>query len=180
MTQQRRRIDQVMDASFSEDLENLSIDDLRAKRSMCDDLDTELSYYRRMIQGRLDLLDFELRRHSGEETRSLIEALPEILADSPSGRTSNPLDRELSLELPELAGRGSREVDTALSNGFLTRLPMIEEDELRRIRVSLSEMESQVSAQRRAVYDSHDVVVNEIMKRYREGTASADEFLPTD
>jgi len=48
---------------------------------MCDDLEGELSYYRRLLHGRLDLLNFELRRRSGEETRSLIEALPEILAD---------------------------------------------------------------------------------------------------
>ncbi|MDK1027109.1 MAG: hypothetical protein QGM46_09465 [Actinomycetota bacterium] len=179
MTQQRRRIDQVMDESFSKDLDNLAIDDLRSRRSICDELDTELSYYRRMIQGRIDLLDFELRRRSGEETRSLIEALPEILTDSASGRTSNPLDRELSLDLPELAGGGAREVDTALSDGFLAHLPTIEVDELRRIRDSLSEMEAKISEQRRAVYDAHDIITGEITKRYREGTASADELLST-
>lgn len=180
MTQQRRRVDQVMSESFTGDLEDLPIDELRSRRAICDDLDTELSYYRRMIQGKLDLLDFELRRRSGEETRSLIEALPEILADSPSGKTSNPLDRELSLELPELAGGGSRDVDAALSNGFLTRLPTIEVSELRRIRESMSEMETKVSKQRRAVYDAHDIITGEITKRYREGTASADEFLSTN
>ncbi len=76
MTQQRRRIDQVMDESFTKGIEDVPIDDLRARRVTCDELDTELSYYRRMLHGRMDLLDFELRRRSGEETRTLIEALP--------------------------------------------------------------------------------------------------------
>jgi hypothetical protein len=177
MPQQRRRIDQVMDESFTADIEDISIDDLRSRRVICDDLETELSYYRRMLHGRMDLLDFELRRRSGEETRSLIEALPEILADTPSGRTSNPLDRGLSLDLPALAGGGKREVDQALSDGFLTHLPTTGTDELRNIREVLSETESTVSTQRRAVYDAHDIITAEITRRYREGSASADEFL---
>jgi len=166
-----------MDESFTMGLEELPIDDLRSRRVMCDDLDTELSYYRRMIHGRMDLLDFELRRRSGEETRTLIEALPEILADSPSGRTSNPLDRELSLDLPELAGGGKREVDQALSDGFLAHLPTIDTDELHTIREVLSDTEQLVSKQRRAVYDAHDIITGEITRRYRDGSTSADEFL---
>lgn len=177
MTQHRRRIDQVMDESFTSNLEDLSIDELRERRVMCDKLDTEFSYYRRMIHGKLDLLDFELRRRSGEETRSLIDALPEILSDSPSDRTSNPLDRELSLDLPELAGEGNREVDAALSDGFLARLPTIEVDELRAIRDSMADLEQRVSEQRRAVYASHDMITAEIARRYREGSASAGELL---
>jgi len=177
MTQQRRRIDQVMDESFTTGLEDLPIDDLRSRRVICDDLDTELSYYRRMLHGRMDLLDFELRRRSGDETRSLIEALPEILADSPSGRTSNPLDRELSLDLPELAGTGRREVDAALSDGFLAHLPTTETAELKNIREVLSETEKTVSTQRRSVYNAHDIITGEITRRYREGSTSADEHL---
>lgn len=178
MTQQRRRLDQAMAESFTNDIESISIDDLRTRRVICDDLDTELSYYRRMLHGRMDLLDFELRRRSGEETRSLIEALPEILADSPSGRTSNPLDRELSLDLPELAGSGNREIDQVLGDGFLARLPVTETDDLRSIRELLSETELSVSLQRRTVYDAHEIITAEITRRYREGSASADEILP--
>lgn len=177
MTEQRRRIDQVMDESFTATLEDLSIDDLRDRRVMCDELDTELSYYRRMIHGRVDLLDFELRRRSGEETRSLIEALPEILADPPSSRTSNPLDRELSLTLPELAGSGKREVDQALSDGFLAHLPTTDTDELQAIREALTETEAVVSTQRKAVYNALDIIAGEITRRYRDGSASADETL---
>ena len=130
-----------------------------------------------MLHGRMDLLDFELRRRSGEETRTLIEALPEILSDGPSGRTSNPLDRELSLELPELAGTGKRDIDDVLGDGFLSRLPATEIADLRSIRDALSATERTISNQRRSVYDAHDIITGEITRRYREGSTSADEIL---
>lgn len=177
MAQHRRRIDQVLDPSFTEDLESLSIEDIRERRDMLDDLDTEFSYYRRILHGRMDLLDFELRRRSGEETRSIIEALPEILSDGATGSTSNPLDRELSLETPEFAGAGRRQVDKALSDDFLAHLPLLEDAELSEIREGLAASESEISKQRRAVYDAHDLIVAELTRRYRDGAANADELL---
>ena len=173
----RRRIDRVLESDFTEQLNGVPVEELRSRRQMLDDLDTELSYYRRMLHGKLDLLDFELRRRSGEETRSLIEALPEILADPPSARTSNPLDKELSLDLPDLAGEGRRAVDQALSDDFLARLPFLEDDELTSVRDSLAKTEKSVSDQRRAVHDAHDAITGELTQRYREGVADADELL---
>lgn len=179
MAQQRRRIDQVMDPSFTAALDTIPLDELRARRALLDDLDTELSYYRRIFHGRLDLLDFEVRRRAGTESRTLIDALPEILADAPSGKTSNPLDRERSLELPELSGIGRREVDQALGDDFLARLPLLDDSDLMRIRDSLSATEATVSEQRRSVYDAHDLITAELTRRYRDGSASPDELLST-
>ena len=176
-SQHRRRIDRVLDADFTDALGTVDVEELRARRQMLDELDTEPSYYRRMLHGKLDLLDFELRRRTGEETRSLIEALPEILADPPSAKTSNPLDRELSLELPELAGEGRRAVDQALSDDFLARLPFLDDDELTAVREGLAATERTVSDQRRAVHDAHDAITGELTQRYREGVADADELL---
>jgi hypothetical protein len=166
-----------MDPSFTEDLESLDTDEIRARRTMLDDLDTEFSYYRRILHGRMDLLDFELSRRAGNETRSLIEALPDILSDGASGTTSNPLDRELSLETPEFAGAGRREVDKALADDFLIRLPRLSDEELAEIREGLAASEHEVSVQRRAVYNAYDLVTSELTSRYRDGSADADELL---
>ena len=166
-----------MDPSFTEDLESLETDEIRARRSMLDDLDTEFSYYRRILHGRMDLLDFELSRRAGNETRTLIEALPDILSDGASGTTTNPLDKELSLETPEFAGAGRREVDKALADDFLIRLPRLDDDELAGIREGLAASEKEVSVQRRAVYNAYDVITSELTKRYRDGNADADELL---
>lgn len=180
MSQQRRRIDRVLDPSFTEAIDTVPIAELRERRQLLDVLDTELSYYRRVLHGRLDLLDFELRRRSGAETRSIIEALPEILADPPSGRTTNPLDRELPVEAPEHVGEGRREVDRALDDDFLARLPMLEDDALVSIRDDLAATERTVSEQRRAVHDAHDLITGELTRRYRDGLADADELLSTN
>ncbi len=171
-----------MGANFTATLSEVPLDELRQRRALLDHLDTELSYYRRMLHGRLDLLDFELRRRTGAETRSLIEALPDILSDGPSGKTSNPLDKERSVDLPELpglSGAGRREIDQVLTDGFLARLPSLEGDDLTRIRDALSTTEATVSEQRRAVYDAHDLITAELTRRYRDGSASPDELLST-
>ncbi|MDA2979587.1 MAG: aerial mycelium formation protein [Actinomycetota bacterium] len=177
MEQHRRRIDQVMDPSFIAGLEELDLDEIRGRRNTLDELDTEFSYYRRILHGRMDLLDFEMRRRDGSETRSLIEALPEILGDGVSGKTSNPLDRELSVKTPEFAGLGRRNVDKALADDFLSRLPFLEDRELVEIRKSLAEAEHEVSDQRRAVYNAYDVITSDLTRRYRDGAADADELL---
>ena len=62
MTEHRRRIDQIMEPSFVDGLGDLSLDELRDRRRMCDDVENELSYYRRMLHGRMDLLRRLVRR----------------------------------------------------------------------------------------------------------------------
>ncbi len=177
MDQSRRRIDQVSDPTFTRDLDTLPLDELRERRHVLDDLDRELSYYRRILHGRMDLLAFELRRRSGEETRSLIEALPEILADSPTGDRET-LPKALPVEPPELPARGRRAIDRALGNDFLARLPELDDAELEEIQRGLTEAERAVSAQRRTVYEAHEQILAELTRRYRTGLADVDELLP--
>jgi len=165
----RRRIDQVTDPAYVQDLDSLSMEELRNRRRVLDDLDTEFSFYRRMLHGRMDLLSFEMKRRSGEETRSLIEALPQILADGIDGPSRNTIPKDLSLTLPELSGTGNRSIDKVLGDGFLAYLPSLEDDELAEIQATLAEAEQQVSTQRRSVYDVYDLVNEEITRRYRNG-----------
>jgi hypothetical protein len=165
----RRRIDHVTDPAYVQDLASLSMEELRNRRRVLDDLDTEFSFYRRMLHGRMDLLAFEIKRRSGEETRSLIEALPQILADGIDGPSRNTIPKDLSLTLPELSGAGNRSIDRVLGDGFLTHLPSLEDDELEEIQAALAEAERQVSIQRRTVYDVHDRINEEITHRYRDG-----------
>lgn len=177
MEPRRRRIDQVTDPAYVQDLELLSMDELRNRRRVLDDLDTEFSFYRRMLHGRMDLLSFEMKRRSGEETRSLIEALPQILADGIDGPSRNTIPKDLSLDLPELSGSGNRSIDRVLGDGFLAYLPSLEDDELEDIQATLTEAEQQVSTQRRSVYDVHDRISEEITRRYRDGLVDTADLL---
>jgi hypothetical protein len=136
----------VSEASFTADLDNLALDELRERRRVCDDLNSELSYYRRLLHGRLDLLGFELRRRSGEETRSLIEALPEILADSGEPHRES-MPKNLPIELPDM-GERRRAIDRALDDDFLAHL-----------------------------HDALTAILEELTRRYRDGSATVDELL---
>ena len=177
MERRRRRIDLISDPAYVEDLESLPMDELRKRRIILDDLDTEFSFYRRMLHGRMDLLSFEMRRRSGEETRSLIEALPQILADGIDGPSRHTIPRDLPLTLPDLSGDGNRSIDRVLGDDFLTHLPSLDDDELEEIQTALTEAEREVSTQRRAVYDVHDQISAEITRRYRDGLADGADLL---
>jgi len=175
MTEHRRRIDQIVEPSFVDGLGELSLDDLRERRRVCDDVENELSYYRRMLHGRMDLLGFELRRRSGEETRSLIEALPEILTDGASGYV--PSGRPTRVTLPDLPDQRRRHIDEVLEADFLTRIALVEEDELNDIQRSLVETEGEISAQRHAVQEAFNTIQAELTRRYKDGLANFDEIL---
>ncbi|MEN8112859.1 MAG: aerial mycelium formation protein [Actinomycetota bacterium] len=176
MGPRRRRIDQVTDPAYAEDLDALSMDELRERRGVLDDLDTELSYYRRMLHGRMDLLSFEMKRRSGEETRSLIEALPQILADGISAAPRTAIPKDLPLELPEKSGAGNRIIDHVLADDFLAHLPSLDDAELDEIQTALTWTEGEISSQRRKVYEVHDLINAEITRRYRDGLVDADDF----
>lgn len=178
MNKHRRRIDQVLDPEYVADLEKLSNDELRSRRGTCDDLDAELSYYRRLLHGRIDLLAFEVRRRRGEETRSLIDALPDILADSTqSDSTHLTMPKSLPIDPPDVPMEGRRSIDRVLEDDFLTHLPDIDDEELEQIQVTLTKAERLVSEQRHNVYQVLETLSDELARRYRDGIVSVTQIL---
>jgi hypothetical protein len=164
--QSRRRIDQVLDPEFVDGLDDLHLDEIRSRRQLAGDVENELSYYRRLLHGRMDLIRFEMRRRAGEETRSLIDALPEILADSePTG--SNRSGRYEVPDLPALPDVGKREIDHVLGGDVLLRLHEIDADALASALDSISDMEVEVSNRRRNVQRVEDALVKALAGRYR-------------
>jgi len=161
----RRRIDQVLDPDFVQDLTTLDLDSLRARRDLAEGVETELSYYRRLLHGRMDLVQFELKRRSGEETRSLIEALPQVLAAGET--TGGQVGRLRGQFFPDLPDERHRSIDRILSDGYLATLPDIDDKDLSEIQVSLADTERDVSSQRREVQEVFDTLQAELTARYR-------------
>src|SRR5207253_6258350 len=79
------RIDDLLAPAYLEGLTSIPIDELRSRRSECQSVEGSLSYLRRLVQGRLDIVLSELhRRQEGEEpsdVSSIVEHLPEILSE---------------------------------------------------------------------------------------------------
>lgn len=172
--QKRRRIDQVLSDDFCHQIEELSLDELRRRRDLAEEVERELSYYRRLFHGRMDLLAFEMRRRRGEESRTLIEALPEILAAGiPSGGEVGE-HRHLSVELklPEVTGR--RDFDQILEADALTRVTTMDVDELAEFQIALAEAERAISGPRRRLHEVIDRLQAEIIDRYKRGLAGSD------
>ncbi len=172
--QQRRRIDQVLAPDYTAQVGDLDINELRRRRDEAEEVERELSYYRRLLHGRMDLLAFELRRRRGEETRSMIEALPEIIAAGLGEGSTAGSYRHLSLELnlPEITGR--RDIDQVLEDDVFARVKEMDVSDLEGIQMALAEAESQISDTRRRLHGVIDALQGEIIERYKRGMADAD------
>jgi hypothetical protein len=172
VTEHRRRIDTVLEPEYLADLPDVSLDELRERRETAEDVETQISYYRRLLHGRLDLLDFELRRRNGQEKRTLIEALPEILATGMTfGNEPNLRHIETMPPLPTTTGR--RLIDKIMDDGILTQLPELSDEELTEAIDRLGEVEQELSAQRRQLHTVIDALQDEIIARYRSQQGEA-------
>jgi hypothetical protein len=172
VTETRRRIDVVLEPGYVEDLADVDLDELRQRRETAEDVETQISYYRRLLHGRMDLLNFELRRRSGDEERSLLEALPEILA---SGMVlgSEPNLRHLETMPPLPTTTGRRLIDRIMDDGVLTQLPELSREDLGEAIERLEEVEAQLSVQRRQLHTIIDTLQDEIISRYRSQQGEA-------
>lgn len=173
-TTHRRRIDVLLEPGFLDDLGAAGLEELRRRRQMADEVETELSFYRRMLHGRMDLLAFELRRRSGEETRSLIEALPEILGAGERSGAQHP--RVTQVVAPNLPEERRRHIDKVLGDDFLSRLGEYEAEELVEIQRVLADAEQGISTNRKSVQGVFDAIQAEILRRYKEGQVGSDEL----
>ncbi len=168
----QRRIDTVLEPEYLADLSEIDLDELRSRRDTAEDVESQISYYRRLLHGRMDLLNFELRRRSGEEERSLLDALPEILASGMVlGGEPNLRHIETMPPLPTTTGR--RLIDRIMDDGILTQLPELTDDEVNEALERLSEVEGELSSQRKQLHVVIDALQNEIVARYRSQQGQA-------
>jgi len=168
----RRRIDIVLESEYLDNLPGLDLKDLRQRRHTAEDVESQISYYRRLLHGRMDLLDFELRRRGGEEERTLLEALPEILASGMIlGHEPSLKHIETMPPIPSKTGR--RLIDKIMDDGVLTQLPDLSDDEIREALDRLRDVETEMSNQRRQLHSVIDTLQNEIVDRYRSEQGEA-------
>lgn len=169
----RRRLDQVLDEEFLEDIDEIDIAELRSRRQMAVDVEKELSYYRRLLHGRMDLLRFERRRRTGEESRSLIDSLAEILSDPSRGEGHDPRRAILDTDVPPLPDIGRREVDAVLGDDVLVKLDTVDDEGLTAALEAVQAIESEISDKRHQVQQVADLLSAQIAERYRSGTAES-------
>jgi hypothetical protein len=167
----QRRIDRILDAAFLDDLSARSVDEVRAMKAECEEVETEYSYVRRLAQGRIDILVAEVeRREAGGSLGDLVDALPRILADS--GPRAPVAQSRLSAQLaPSMEIEWRRGLERLVSDATLANLPLLSDAELAEALEQLRELEAQTSATRRSLHEVIDVVERELAQRLAVGQA---------
>ena len=171
--QARRRLDQVLDEDFLAGIDEIELEELRSRRQMAVDVENELSYYRRLLHGRMDLLKFERRRRTGEESRSLIESLAEILSDPTRNEGRDPRRTVLDTDLPPLPDVGRRDVDAVLGDDVLAKLDSVDDSGLTDALEAVEAIEMEISEKRRQVQQVADVLSAQLAERYRSGSSES-------
>ena len=165
MAEAHDRSAHVLDPAYVAGLDDSSIEQLRAKHAECVELETEVSYVRRLTQARIDILEAEVqRRASGGSLEDLIKRLPEILADE--GPRGTPASSRLPLQMaPEQDSEWAPQLEQF--DGVLANLPTLTDAELEEAISGLKSLERDVSDQRRelfAVIDRIDVSLATLLR----------------
>lgn len=178
--------ERVLRAGYLEDLGTQPAEVIRARSRECQDTETAVSFARRVLQGRLDIVDSELtRRLEGGPADvgglgDLIERLPQILADAGHGRSSGtghgrrPFDPGLEVAAAEdlLAA-----VDAVAGIDVMTSLPTLRDVDVTSVSEQLRVLEQDLSHTRRELHRCIDALRSELSGRYERGELTVDELL---
>lgn len=161
-----------MDAS-TVDPSELTLGELRALRARMQADDDAVSYVRRLVQARLDLvLEEKKRRQSGDQLH-LPQDLASVLGRHLTGGPARPprptedaSDHPLAIELDELCNRLGADHVSEMNDADLDALS-----------TALEEFEHARSHERRELFTRLDALSAELVRRYRDGEASVDGLL---
>lgn len=169
---QRRRLDLMLEPAYLDGLSDLTMDEVQTVHEECLDVETELSYVRRLAQARIDIVEAELdRRAEGGTIGDLIAALPDILSGDAAPR-SDPVNSRLPQRLaPDPDITFQRGLERLVTDATLVNLPSLPEPELRATLEQLHQLEDEVSEQRRGVHEVIDLIEAEITERHKVGRA---------
>ncbi|WP_435615602.1 RsiG family protein [Streptomyces coelicoflavus] len=165
------------------DLTELGLPEVRTLRRDAQREEADLSYVRRLLQGRIDILRAELAERGSTSsssvvttaaTGSVVERLSEILADAPARQRSSARHVTLATPRSEECRRLAAEM---LGEVELSDLAARTDGELTAGMGRLVRYEQQVSRNRQRLQRTADDCSAEIARRYREGEAQVDDLL---
>jgi hypothetical protein len=161
------------------DLARLSLPELRALRRDAQRDEADLSYVRRLLQGRIDILRAELARRGTEsvvapEDASVVDRLSEILIDAPARHRSSA--RHVTVGTPH-GEEYRRAAADMLAEVELSDLKARTDQELSVALCRLARYERQASRRRHHLQRTADDCGAEMTRRYREGEAQVDDLL---
>jgi hypothetical protein len=172
MTEQKRRlVDRILDPDYVGGLSDKPIEELREMRDDAREVETEMSFERRLCQARIDILTAELEGRAGGRDSGVIDRLPEILSqDGRSGEGPLP-ERAPDLSVPRNVDAPKRRVDEIAGEQALSRLGKMSDAEVRELVKTMGDYERNVSDRRKVAQEVMDTIQAEIVRRYVSGEA---------
>jgi anti-sigma-K factor RsiG len=170
-------VDRLLAADYLGDVIDRPITEIRSMRDECQAAEASLSYVRRIVQARHDIVAAEIgRRASGGEPAdlsALVDKLPEILGQHVVG----PGLGRLSAVAPPDDDALVSEVDAVVDSARLAGLSEASDDDVRALADQLAELEASVSGRRRALHERIDTLQAELVRRYKSGEATVESLL---
>lgn len=173
------RLSRVLDPAYVADVESLSTEEIRRRRAECAEIETALSYVRRLAQGHLDILVADLQRRAvgdaSPEVGEMVNQLSGILSSGPQRAPGT--GRLPTMLAPDLDGSLIRELEGALADLTIGDLAQLTDEEAIALGERLRDFERRVSSDRRALHDHMAFFEADIVRRYKQGEATVDTLL---
>ena len=161
-----RRIDKILEPGFADDLGGLDTDEVRRRRDLARAEREYLSFLRRLLQGRRDILRDELdRRRTGGGSQDVMERLVGILSEGSRGpsRGEAPV---IPVPEDEIA-IARRRIERLLADTGLSDLEELTGEKLEAAIGRIEEEERGVSDSRSNVMGVLDVLQEEMKRRLK-------------
>ena len=149
----RRRIDRVLGPGYLSGVGDLPLKVLRERRDEAAQEETDLSYLRRLLHARIDIVRAEQTRRSSGGESSIVDQLATILADNALGPAAGS-GRHQQLE-PSRAGEHRRHAEALIGDTDLTDVSSLTDDKLAAALDTYAREELSVSSFRREVQGRH-------------------------
>ena len=173
-------LSRLLDPHYLDKMEELPVEDIRRMRTECQHAEAALSYLRRLIQGRMDIVHAYVEQAdagTAPDLSSVVDNLAGILAGPgrPSGPGRNPV--LYSPDTEEMA-QLTVELDAILGADEIALLATRSTEDLRALADQMHELEVRVSGERHGLHERIDALQAELVKRHKSGQASVDGLLP--
>ena len=155
-----------MAPAFTEELGSLDTDEVRRRRDLARGELEYLSFLRRLVQGRRDILRDELdRRRTDSARQDVVERVVSVLSEGTRGGSGG---RAPTIPVPEdEIAIARRRVERLVGDTALSDLETLSDERLEEALGKLEEEERGVSDARSKVIEVHDVLQDEMKRRLR-------------
>ncbi len=164
-------------------LGSLETTELRTLRRRCEEAEEAVSYARRLLQGRLDILRAEaLRRDDAGEhgAGSIVAFLAEVFSAEQIQPTGPLQARATRVRVPPGADAYAARLDAIADDADLATSNDADLTDIRDLVERFSDEERELSARRRALFDRIDAIRDELAARYKDGRADISQLLSGD